>query len=127
MELIFNDNINIDGMSDQQIAEAVRSIAHRAKAGKIKSLQEGIKHHEDRIQFYINNKVFVQGILDKIKNISFTAEELSYSSSSNDECGSEHSLGGFIEDLERIIENDWDINYHTKKLEELRSALKNLL
>ena len=41
------------------------------------------------------------------------------------ECGSEHSLGVFIEDLEHIIRNDWDINYHTEKLEELRSALKN--
>jgi len=118
---------DVQGMSDQQIAAIVRSEALEEKIRETKATQGAIKHHEEKLQSYINNKSFAQGMLDKIKNISFTEEELSYSSSSNDECGSEHSLGGFIEDLERIIENDWDINYHTKKLEELRSALKNLL
>ena len=116
---------DVQGMSDQQIADAVRSKILEQKTKEIIIVQEGIKHHEDRIQYYINNKAFVRNILDKIKNISFTEEELSYSSSSNDECGSEHSLGDFIEDLECTIRNDWDINYHTEKLEELRSALKN--
>ena len=116
---------DVQAMSDQQIADAVRSQILEQKTKEIIIVQEGIKHHEDRIQYYINNKAFVRNILDKIKNISFTEEELSYSSSSNDECGSEHSLGDFIEDLEHTIRNDWDINYHTEKLEELRSALKN--
>ena len=113
-------------MSDQQIADAVRSKILEQKTKEIIIVQEGIKHHEDRIQYYINNKAFVRNILDKIKNISFTEEELSYSSSSNDECGSEHSLGDFIEDLECTIRNDWDINYHTEKLEGLRSRLNEL-
>ena len=116
---------DVQGMSDQQIAAIVRSEALKQKTKEIKAAQEDIRYHEDKIQSYINNKAFVQNILDKIKNISFTEEELSYSSSKNNECGSEHSLGVFIEDLEDIIRNDWDINYHTEKLEELRSALKN--
>ena len=117
---------DVQGMSDQQIADAVRSKILEQKTKEIIIVQEGIKHHEDRIQYYINNKAFVRNILDKIKNISFTEEELSYSSSSNDECGSEHSLGDFIEDLECTIRNDWDINYHTEKLGGLRSRLNEL-